>query len=332
MNFIAEELTVVITGVNCSEDLKTLLESLKRQTIRPKEVIYVDAGSQDSTPKIAESYGCKVIIEPAAKTPAAGRNIGIRMARGKFILFLDSDCFLDDKEILKKYYLCMSQSSEKVAGIGSGYRYLYTNATLTQMFAKALSLTLVNGSSPQFKLYTKVRSVNKLPGGNSCYKKDILLMLGGFNEKLRYCEEEELGKRIVKNGYKLLYIPELSICHKPFNSSKEIFKKFFIYGFGRGYYGFLYKIFEKKQLALLAMILLLAICLASHEWSIPLIALAVYLTLLIIDSILEFSKTLKISHVIVIPFVGLLIHVAYSLGLISGILKATFMILRHDKA
>lgn len=330
MDTVAEELSVVITGVNCSEDLRALLESLKKQIVKPKEVIYIDAGSRNGTPKVAENFGCKVIIEPTATTPASGRNIGIRMAKGKYVLFLDSDCILNDKEFLKKYYLYMLRSSGNVAGIGSGYRYLNGNGTLTQIFIKALSFTLVNGGSPQFKLDTKIRSVNRLPGGNSCYKRDILLMLGGFNEKMRYCEEEEIGRRITKNGYKLLYIPELLVYHKSFNSSKEILKKFFKYGFGRAYYGFLNKTFGKNQLILLAAILMLIACLIAQKWEVLFIAFVIYLASLIVNIILEPSETFKIYQVMVIPFAGMLIHVAYSLGLIIGIFKAIFIILQRN--
>jgi glycosyltransferase involved in cell wall biosynthesis len=68
------------------------LESVLAQTYRPIEVIVVDDGSTDDTADVIASYGDRVWSArlPNSGTPAA-RNLGLSLARGEFVAFLDAD-------------------------------------------------------------------------------------------------------------------------------------------------------------------------------------------------------------------------------------------------
>ena len=56
------------------------------------EILVCDDCSEDRTVSIARTFGCRVLINPAhTGGPNAGRNRGIKAARGDFIAFLDQD-------------------------------------------------------------------------------------------------------------------------------------------------------------------------------------------------------------------------------------------------
>jgi glycosyltransferase involved in cell wall biosynthesis len=82
-------LSVVIPALNEERHLGQLLSDIRRQSLRPEEVIVVDAGSHDATVLIAKlAYTTVLHGEPPV---ARGRNLGGYAATGDLIFFLDAD-------------------------------------------------------------------------------------------------------------------------------------------------------------------------------------------------------------------------------------------------
>jgi glycosyltransferase involved in cell wall biosynthesis len=87
-NFIS----IVIPTYNRASFLKEAIDSVLSQTYRDFELIVVDDGSTDDTPKLLLPYGKKIkVITKANKGPSAARNRGIKAAKGDWMAFLDSD-------------------------------------------------------------------------------------------------------------------------------------------------------------------------------------------------------------------------------------------------
>jgi glycosyltransferase involved in cell wall biosynthesis len=87
--------SVVIPALNEERHLAHLLSDIQRQSLRPEEVIVVDAGSSDASVRIAEQSPVAVVIhgEPPI---ACGRNVGGYSAKGELIFFLDADTRLPE--------------------------------------------------------------------------------------------------------------------------------------------------------------------------------------------------------------------------------------------
>lgn len=82
----------IVPVFNGERYLREALDSILAQTYRPLEVIVIDDGSTDGTPRIVAGYGPEIryLFQPNAG-PAAARNLGLRAARGELIAFLDAD-------------------------------------------------------------------------------------------------------------------------------------------------------------------------------------------------------------------------------------------------
>ena len=80
---------MIIPTKNSGETIETCLKSVKEQTYPNIEVIVVDNYSTDKTREIAEKYGARVVMCRAIRSRA--RNVGGGLARGEFILSVDSD-------------------------------------------------------------------------------------------------------------------------------------------------------------------------------------------------------------------------------------------------
>jgi glycosyltransferase involved in cell wall biosynthesis len=85
-------ISCIVPVFNGERYLGQALESILAQTYRPIEVIVVDDGSVDGTHQLVASYGDRVryVFQPNAGPPRA-RNLGLSMAQGEFVAFLDAD-------------------------------------------------------------------------------------------------------------------------------------------------------------------------------------------------------------------------------------------------
>lgn len=86
--------SVIIPAYNRSRFLKTCLKSLKRQTYKNFEVVFLDDGSRPPLLNIVRKMAFERLTYVYFKSnqgPAAMRNAGLRMARGELLALLDSD-------------------------------------------------------------------------------------------------------------------------------------------------------------------------------------------------------------------------------------------------
>src|SRR3989344_2012771 len=109
-----EDVSIIIPTFNEEHYLPKLLASIKRQTLKPKEIIVSDAYSSDKTREIAESFGARVVN---GGLPAKARNEGAKVAVGQTLLFLDADVVLP-KEFLEK---CNKEISIRRLSIAAAY-------------------------------------------------------------------------------------------------------------------------------------------------------------------------------------------------------------------
>ncbi|HLE47391.1 MAG TPA: glycosyltransferase, partial [Candidatus Thermoplasmatota archaeon] len=87
-------ISVIVTTLNEAKHLRDLLESLAVQE-PPFEVLVVDAGSNDGTVGIANTFALefpafRVLDHPGSR--GESRNHGVQHAQGEFVAFVDGDC------------------------------------------------------------------------------------------------------------------------------------------------------------------------------------------------------------------------------------------------
>ena len=92
-------ISVIIPIYNTSQYLNQCLDSILAQTFRNIEIICVDDGSTDNSLPILSEYATKdkriIILQQKNNGGGAARNLGLRVAKGKYLSFLDSDDFFD---------------------------------------------------------------------------------------------------------------------------------------------------------------------------------------------------------------------------------------------
>ena len=97
--------TFIMPTLNSEKTIEQTLKSIVNQSF-PKEkyeILVIDGGSTDRTIQIAESYGA-IILKNEQKIPETAKTIGIRQARGTYIILHDSDEVYPNTDQLQKRY------------------------------------------------------------------------------------------------------------------------------------------------------------------------------------------------------------------------------------
>ena len=166
------DISVIIPAYNEEKYIEATLRSAKNQkTNLKRELIVVDCKSTDKTVKIAKRYADKIVVSPK-RDVAIARNSGAAVARGKKLVFIDSDT-----EILPDYLEFIYKKFEKtphLVGLSTSFKFSKQSPKL--IFAEEVTNAYLIMRS-QIGLAT-------LPGFNTCVLKDKFEKVGGFKSGL----------------------------------------------------------------------------------------------------------------------------------------------------
>ena len=152
-----KKISVIIPVYNVEKYLARCLNSIIKNTYKNIEIILVNDGSKDKSQEIIDKYKNKYgnIIkarEQENKGPAEARNVGIEMASGEYLMFIDSDDFIKE-DYIENYVKTLKEADyDLVAG---GYhkwidgKITYTIALQDEPWAKFMIM------GPYTKLYKK---------------------------------------------------------------------------------------------------------------------------------------------------------------------------------
>ena len=112
------QISVVVPVYNVEKYLRECLDSLANQTFEDFEVICVNDGSDDSSLSILEEYASEderfKIVSQENKGLSGARNTGMNYIKGRYLLFLDSDDWLELNALELLYNHANALNSEMV--------------------------------------------------------------------------------------------------------------------------------------------------------------------------------------------------------------------------
>lgn len=111
-------ISIIIPVYNVEQFLKDCIESVIHQSYENLEIILVDDGSPDNCPKICDEYAKIdnriIVIHQINQGVSEARNSGIKIAKGEYFSFVDSDDIIH-KDYIKTLYESLNDSSCKLS-------------------------------------------------------------------------------------------------------------------------------------------------------------------------------------------------------------------------
>jgi len=302
-----DKISVIIPVRNEAEKIGRCLEAVFNQILKPYEVIVVDGHSTDKTVENAKKFPVKVVYEDYG-TVGGARQVGVENAKGDFIAFTDADC-IPEKDWLENV---IKEFDDGIVGVGGGTKNI-GKGLWENSIALALDSFLGSANSVQDRVFKEKRFVKSISGGNSMYRKEDLIKVGGFNVGLSINEETELNRRLTKLG-KLLYTPKALILHNQNRDLRDFAKRNYLFGYGRGKN----KLWDLQVIPPILGLITLLLLFASLKAFLFMIFL--YAFILLCFDFKIFMKVKKAQYLVSIPIVFVIEHLFYAMGFWGGVI------------
>jgi glycosyltransferase involved in cell wall biosynthesis len=196
-------ISVVIPTVNEQKFVGKCIKSVRGCHLSREryEIIVVDGGSTDSTVEIAKKLGARVLLEKETHGISIARNRGAKVARGKYVAFLDCDTTVPRGWL---YFILQGfeQGYDVVCGpvsYGKFWYDVYSNGVfaLTNLLG-----ALFFGGRPYY-----------VTAANSAYSAALFWKVGAFRDVR--IEDAELSRRLLRAGTSMMFDPRMKIWMSP---------------------------------------------------------------------------------------------------------------------
>jgi glycosyltransferase involved in cell wall biosynthesis len=202
------DVSVVIPAYDSSATIGRAIRSIAAQTVDVREIIVVDDGSQDGTPRLVEETFPQVrIIRQANAGAAAARNAGARAASGQWLGFVDADDEWAPTKLARQLDVLDAQPA--IGMLGCLVAFERDGVVVPERPADA------------HRQVGEMRYADLLRGDGGYFisasylvRRETLLSAGGFEESLRSGHDTELFLRLLYLGHTLRVLHEpLYIWH-----------------------------------------------------------------------------------------------------------------------
>lgn len=223
------EVSVIIPTYNRGNLIEETINSVLNQTYQNYEILVIDDGSTDNTKKVVQSINdrrIKYIFQEHTGHPAPTRNTGIKIAKGEYIAFLDSDdLWFPQKLEIQINFLKQNKNISMVSTNGiiilkEGIRNFFPiNENLIISFKEQIKTNLVIASS----VLIKKNVINNV----GLMDENIADFIEDYDYWLRVLRFKDNSILILMKNYLIKYrIHENNISHKTIDSSQKRLRKY----------------------------------------------------------------------------------------------------------
>ena len=163
--------SVIIPCFNREKYIKKCVDSISKQTLKNIEIIVVDDGSTDNSAKIVKELQKDdsriILIKQKQSGVSTARNQGLKKAKGKYIMWCDSDDYFDTTMCQK---MVETLENEKVDIVACGMKLVYTDGSNQKDIEDYVKLKFSGKQKLDFEktIFTDVSTPTKI------FKKSII--------------------------------------------------------------------------------------------------------------------------------------------------------------
>ena len=221
------DISIITINYNGRKDTCELIESIRQHVSLSYELIVVDNASIiDETIYFKEHYPETICIRSEKNLGfSGGNNLGIRRARGKYILLLNNDTLVKDDSF--QFLIETLKSNPRIGGVSPKIRFAFPPENIQFAGYTRLSpITLRNhsigfGEKDQGQYNTPLPTPY-LHGAAMMLKRETIQQAGLMPEIFfLYYEELDWCCRMTRLGFELYYDPRCTVFHKESQSTGQ---------------------------------------------------------------------------------------------------------------
>jgi rhamnosyltransferase len=214
------DISIIIPAKNEGENIGKCLDAVWAQECSTAfEVIVIDSGSEDDTVALVNEKQNIRLIEIRTDEFGHGktRNLGAKLAKGDFLVFLNADAIPQDRYWLSSLIEELARD-DKIAGVYSRHVprsgcHLYMARDLEKSMPQKRIEKSQIGRLDYFLFSTVSAAIRKDAWNAFPFLDEILI-----------AEDQNWAARVLKSGYKLVYTPASTVRHSHNYSLKELFR------------------------------------------------------------------------------------------------------------
>jgi glycosyltransferase involved in cell wall biosynthesis len=203
--------TVLMPVYNGGEFLRPTMETILGQTYRDFEFLIINDCSTDDSLETIRSFGdprIRVHTNSVNMGQTKSLNVGLRLARGKYVVVNDADDYSLPKRIETQLDFIMKNPEYPVVG---------TSCYIMDREGKILR-TFLRPTDPR-EIQLQFLSDTPMTHGSVIMQKDAILALGGYNEEFRIIQDYELWSTLMRKGTRVMNIPDILVVIRTFADS-----------------------------------------------------------------------------------------------------------------
>ena len=191
--------SIAIPCYNSEGSIGRAVESALQQTVSTAEVIVVDDGSTDNSLAVLRRFGNRIrLIEADHRGGNHARNLALESATGEWIQFLDADDYLLKDKITRQL---------EEGGDTSSVDILYSPVLVEENRNGSEPNIMVQAIDTGLDLYGQWIAWHLPQTGAALWRRESLVSLGGWNERMPCCQEHELYLRALIKGLRFRMTP-----------------------------------------------------------------------------------------------------------------------------
>ena len=202
------------------------MEALANQSLPDYSMLVIDSGSVDGTVRIAEKFGARVLRIPKVEFDHGGtRQLGVELsADAEIVAFLTHDAVLADAGALAR--LIDGFSDENVGAV-FGRQLPRPQARPIEAHARLYNYPTVSRTTSLADVGRLGIKAAFLSNSFSAYRREALLAVGGFPEKLILGEDTVVAARLLLAGWKVGYRADALVYHSHDYTASQEFRRYF---------------------------------------------------------------------------------------------------------
>lgn len=227
------DLSIITISYNTRDILHACLTSIVKYTHDlDYEIIVVSTGSNDGSLEMIKDFSqknpkVKLVDAKANIGFGRGNNLGVKHARGEYLLFLNSDTLIFNNalkeavDIIREHpeagaYSCRLLNADGSFQPSGGHFPTFGNLFAWQLGLDDLPVLshLISSFHPKQSQYDQNRDMDWVTGAFMMIKKNLFDQVGGFDKNIfMYTEEMELCYRLAQLGHRTFYTNTPAITH-----------------------------------------------------------------------------------------------------------------------